>query len=170
MNERLKAFLQLLPKHGIEPTLLWERPSWDADSSVSPSPVYRCYLFKWLGTEECPQSVPMCGIFADYGCDGYAFFPEARTNTQRGDLAIITGQSETALEIAGGLSMKQVKVNSRQFLRDIINLAEECLEHADAGGRRQYAFDLFANDLDLSGAAETLADFATEISEELGDT
>lgn len=101
MNRRLKGFLETLRcDYKIDVRLNWEREAFKSETGGYPAPIVRHYTFHWL--KECPRpnDVPLTGIFIDYGVDGYAFYPEARTNTQRADFALISGQSETSLEMA----------------------------------------------------------------------
>lgn len=101
MNDRLTSFLKGLREYGVAPRLMWETKAWDdSDEGTSPAPTVSCYLF-CSERNQSDARVPHMGIFTSYPDGGYDFFPIAKTNTQRGDLAIITGQSETALEMAG---------------------------------------------------------------------
>ena len=100
MNERLKTFLyDTLPAHGVTVHINWRREAWRPVQGSTPPPMAYHVTFRHEGTP--PKSTPLTGVFLDYGRDGYGFYPEAATNTQRADLALITGQPEAALEMAG---------------------------------------------------------------------
>jgi len=58
-------------------------------------------------------------------------------------------------------------MNNVEYLESIIEEAQELLEHATAGGDRQYAFDLMADSKELEKAKRFIWDFNTRVKCEL---